>query len=78
MVSYQPETNGPDIVIKISGKPGSGKSCLMGDLVAMLELYGCEVRCFKQRRNSGDDHPMPKPAEGNFNEIRKIKIVEVN
>lgn len=77
-MNYRTNEHGPDITITITGQRGSGKSCLMGDLVAMLELYGCEVRCYKRSRMSVIDHPMPKPPEGHFNEIRKIKFVEVN
>lgn len=76
-MSYSRRKNGPDIIITISGLEGSGKSCLMGDIAAMLELYGCDVRCFKQSRRSKHEQPLAKPAEGHFNELRNIKIVEM-
>ena len=77
MVNYRPNTQGPDITITITGAKGSGKSCLMGDLVGMLELYGCEVRCFKRSRATNHEQPIQKPPEGHFNELRNVKIVEV-
>lgn len=68
--------DGPDLTICISGREGSGKSCLMGDIAAMLRLYGFEVRCFHRRRD-GYDLRVEAPEEGHFNEVRKVKIVEV-
>jgi adenylylsulfate kinase-like enzyme len=69
--------NGPDITVEIRGLPGAGKSCLMGDFAAMLREYGCEVRCFKKRRD-GSEQRIEAPREGHFDEIRRIKLVEVN
>lgn len=78
MVSYQTNTAGPDITITLTGGRGSGKSCLMGDIAGMLQLYGCEVRCYKRPRLGGLEQQIPTPGEGNFNQTRKVKIVEVN
>ncbi len=72
----QPANDGPDLVVRISGKPGMGKSCLMGDLAGMLELYGCEVRCFVQRTD-GSQHRVPTPEEGHFEQPRRVKLVEM-
>jgi cytidylate kinase len=76
-MSYHPNQAGPDLVITIDGKRGAGKSCLAGDIAAMLELYGCEVRMYHRPFNSVDDYRVPLPKEGHFNEVRKVKIVEV-
>jgi len=72
----QPTTDGPDLVVRISGKPGMGKSCLMGDLAGMLAFYGCEVRCFHQRTD-GSQHRVPTPQEGHFEQPRRVKLVEM-
>jgi hypothetical protein len=53
-----------------------GKSCLMGDLAGMLELYGCEVRCFVQRTD-GSQHRVTTPEEGHFEQPRRVKLVEM-
>jgi ABC-type lipoprotein export system ATPase subunit len=68
-------TAGPDITVLIYGGKGSGKSSLMGDLHAMLKLYGCEVRCF--RSEGARDVECRPPDEGQFNATRRIKIVEM-
>lgn len=77
MSDYQPAANQPDITITISGRRGAGKSCLAGDIAAMLLLYDCEVRMYQRPFNSVDDYRVPLPEEGHFNEVRKVKIVEV-
>ena len=76
-MSYQTIEGEPDITIRIEGRSGSGKSCLMGDIAAMLELYGCEVRCFTSRRFNSDMRRVTPPAAGHFEALRKVRIVEV-
>lgn len=77
MSQYRSLPDQPDITITISGRRGAGKSCLAGDVAAMLVLYGCEVRMYQRPFNSVDDYQVPLPEEGHFNEVRKVKIVEV-
>lgn len=66
---------GPDIVITIRGVPGSGKSCLMGEIAEMVAFLGSEVRCFQLGRY-GERRCAP-PAWGHFEQQRRVKIVEV-
>lgn len=74
-MANEQHSDGPDITVLIYGKAGSGKSALMGDLNAMLKDYGCEVRCFQSK--TGGDVACRAPDEGQFNEVRRVKIVEM-
>jgi len=77
MSQYRSLPDQPDITIRIEGRKGSGKSCLMGDIASMLELYGCEVRCFTSRHFNADVRRVSAPEAGHFEEVRKVRIVEV-
>jgi len=66
---------GPDIIITIRGLPGSGKSCLMGDIAEMATFLGSEVRCFHSGRYG--ERRIAPPAWGHFDRPCKVKIVEV-
>lgn len=72
----QLSNDGPDLVVRISGKQGMGKSCLMGDLAGMLAFYDCEVRCFVQR-SDGSQYRVPTPEAGHFEQPRRVKLVEM-